>query len=60
MYPTSEWRIRELREIIAKAEEEIRQLEWTTQTRGHPSGWFKQEKVCTMPQGHPSHCGCHW
>lgn len=53
-------RIRELKRIIQDAEEEIHRLEWASMT-DYRSGWGKpKEKVCTMPQGHPSHCGCEW
>lgn len=53
-------RIRELQRIIREAQEELHALNWAYQTQGAPSGWFKQEKTCTMPQGYPSHCGCNW
>lgn len=40
-----------LREIIRKAEQE------KSSPRSHHNN---RQSVCTMPQGHPSHCGCHW
>lgn len=60
MYPTNEYRIRELKEIIARAEEELRQLEWGDGGVTPHNRPNKQAMACSMPQGHPSHCGCEW
>lgn len=50
----TDWRIRELKEIIREAEQEIYRLEWANKTS------YNYTKPCTMPQGHPSHCGYNW
>lgn len=59
-------RISQLRDIIRIAQQEIADIEsrnfGSTAYRSHIEGsWFvKGQKPCTMPQGHPSHCGCEW
>lgn len=59
-------RISQLRDIIRIAQQEITDIEarnfGSVAYRTHVAGsWFvKGQKPCTMPQGHPSHCGCEW
>lgn len=57
---TIEMRRQELKRIIEEAERELYNLEWAVKT-SYQSGWgAPQQKVCCMPQGHPTHCGCNW
>lgn len=60
MDQTIEKRIMKLEREIIDRQEEIHRLRWALRTSGNPSSWFNDAMSCTMPQGHPSHCGCEW
>lgn len=55
---TTEQRIQELEREILERQQQIQTLRWVLNTTGEPPTWFKSIIACTMPQGHPSHCGC--
>lgn len=60
-----ESRISQLRDIIRIAQDEIdainnRNYSSVAFQRHIEKNWFVKELPCTMPQGHPSHCGCEW
>lgn len=66
MNQRDESRISQLRDIIRIAQDEIDAIKnrnySNVQFQRHiERNWFVAgDKPCTMPQGHPSHCGCHW
>lgn len=66
MNQRDENRISQLRDIIRIAQDEIDAINnrnySNVQFQRHiERNWFvKGQKPCTMPQGHPSHCGCEW
>jgi hypothetical protein len=57
---TTQQRIQELEREILERQQQIQVLRWVLNTTGTPATWFKSAMICTMPQGHPSHCGCEW